>query len=104
MCQEKTAPFFIYLLRFLAFSDFSAYRRHHSVSTSYFGEGIVLGNNSNIDQIDIPHKKPRKSKKNPTPELSAAQKWGVQKCPLAGIFYARDLGLIDISPLNTLAN
>jgi hypothetical protein len=28
----------------------------------------------NIDQIDIPHKKPRKSKKNPTPELSAAQK------------------------------
>jgi hypothetical protein len=31
-------------------------------------------------------------------------RWGVQKCPLAGIFYARDLGLIDISPLNTLAN
>ena len=28
----------------------------------------------NIDPIDIPHKKPRKSKKNPTPELSAAQK------------------------------
>ena len=36
----KTAPFFIYLPRFLAFSDFSAYRQHHSVSTSYFGEGI----------------------------------------------------------------
>ena len=32
-----------------------------------------MGNNS-IDQIDIPHKKPRKSKKSPTPELSAAQK------------------------------
>src|SRR5256885_16223573 len=26
------------------------------------------------DQIDIPTKKPRKSQKNPTPELSAAQK------------------------------
>jgi len=26
------------------------------------------------DQIDIPHKKPRKSKKNPHPELSAEQK------------------------------
>jgi len=37
----KTTPFFIHLLRFLAFSDFSAYRRHHAVSTSYFGEGIV---------------------------------------------------------------
>jgi hypothetical protein len=38
----KTTPFFIHLLRFLAFSDFSAYRRHHAVSTSYFGEGIEL--------------------------------------------------------------
>jgi hypothetical protein len=28
----------------------------------------------NIDQIDIPHKKPRKSKKNPTPELRAYPK------------------------------
>ena len=27
-----------------------------------------------IDQLDIPHKKPRKSQKNPQPELSAAQK------------------------------
>lgn len=26
------------------------------------------------DQIEIPHKKPRKSKKNPNPELSAVQK------------------------------
>jgi len=40
MCQEKPHLFFIHLLRFLAFSDFSAYRRHHAVSTSYFGEGI----------------------------------------------------------------
>ena len=28
----------------------------------------------NIELIDIPHKKPRKSKKNPNPELSAEQK------------------------------
>jgi hypothetical protein len=44
MCQEKPHLFFIHLLRFLAFSDFSAYRRHHAVSTSYFGEGIALVN------------------------------------------------------------
>ena len=42
MCQEKPPLFFIHLLRFLAFSDFSAYRRHHAVSTSYFGEGIEV--------------------------------------------------------------
>jgi len=42
MCQEKPHLFFIHLLRFLAFSDFSAYRRHHAVSTSYFGEGIGI--------------------------------------------------------------
>ena len=41
MRQEKPHLFFIHLLRFLAFSDFSASRRHHSVSASYFGEGIV---------------------------------------------------------------
>jgi len=40
MRQEKPHLFFIHLLRFLAFSDFSASRRHHSVSASYFGEGI----------------------------------------------------------------
>jgi len=42
MRQEKPHLFFIHLLRFLAFSDFSASRRHHSVSASYFGEGIVF--------------------------------------------------------------
>jgi hypothetical protein len=42
MRQEKPHLFFIHLLRFLAFSDFSASRRHHSVSASYFGEGIDL--------------------------------------------------------------
>ena len=42
MCQEKPHLFFIHLLRFLALSDFSAYRWRHSVSTSYFGEGIVM--------------------------------------------------------------
>ena len=40
MCQEKPHIFFIHLPRFLAFSDCSAYRRHPSVPTSYFGEGI----------------------------------------------------------------
>src|SRR5437764_3335610 len=44
MRQEKPHLFFIHLLRFLAFSDFSASRRHHSVSASYFGEGIAVNN------------------------------------------------------------
>src|SRR3989442_10975218 len=43
---------------------------HVRVDLGYQG----MQSDYNIDQIDIPHKKPRKSKKNPTPELSAAQK------------------------------
>ncbi len=43
---------------------------HVRVDVGYQG----MQSDDNIDQIDIPHKKPRKSKKNPTPELSAAQK------------------------------
>jgi hypothetical protein len=33
-----------------------------------------MQSDDNIDQIEIPHKKPRKRKQNPNPELSAAQK------------------------------
>ena len=40
---------------------------HVRVDLGYQG----MQSDYNIDQIDIPHKKPRKSKKNPTPELSA---------------------------------
>jgi hypothetical protein len=43
---------------------------HVRVDLGYQG----MQSDYNSDQIDIPHKKPRKSKKNPTPELSAAQK------------------------------
>ena len=39
--EQAPRNLLIHLLRFLAFSDFSAYRRHHAVSTSYFGEGIA---------------------------------------------------------------
>src|SRR2546427_12197804 len=43
---------------------------HVRVDLGYQG----MQSDYNIDQIDIPHKKPRKSKKNPTPGLRAAQK------------------------------
>lgn len=43
---------------------------HVRVDLGYQG----MQSDYNIDQIDIPHKKPRKSQKNPQPALSAAQK------------------------------
>jgi DDE superfamily endonuclease len=43
---------------------------HVQVDLGYLGIQADYRN----DQIDIPIKKPRKSKKNPNPELSAAQK------------------------------
>src|SRR5712691_1249788 len=43
---------------------------HVRVDLGYQG----MPSDYHIDQLDIPHKKPRKSKKNPHPELSAAQK------------------------------
>jgi hypothetical protein len=43
---------------------------HVRVDLGYQG----MQSDDHIDQIEIPHKKPRKSKQNPNPELSAAQK------------------------------
>src|SRR6516164_5420348 len=43
---------------------------HVRVDLGYQG----MQSDSHLDQLDIPHKKPRKSKKNPHPELSAVQK------------------------------
>ena len=42
---------------------------HVRVDLGYQG----MQSDYNIDQIDMPHKKPRKSKKNPTPELSVGR-------------------------------
>ena len=43
---------------------------HVRVDLGYQG----MQSDYHLDQLDIPHKKPRKSKKNPHPELSAVQK------------------------------
>ncbi len=43
---------------------------HVRVDLGYQG----MQSDYHINQIEIPHKKPRKSKQNPKPELSAAQK------------------------------
>ena len=43
---------------------------HVRVDLGYQG----MQSDYHIDQLDIPHKKPRKSKKNPSPALSAEQK------------------------------
>jgi hypothetical protein len=43
---------------------------HVQVDLGYQG----MQSDYNSDRIDIPHKKPRKSKKNPYPELNAEQK------------------------------
>ena len=44
------------------------------------------------DQIDIPHKKPRKSHKNPNPELTAEQKAGNKALSQVRIFVEHAIG------------